>query len=500
MYLNKLGYLMNDLKSHTLKSVKWVIFANLFPKLITPVISVYLATILVPSAYGIVAISGTFIGFINIIQGFGIIDFIGKEKEINEDKLNTSFWLNVFLAITLFIILVLSSDFIAQMYSEPMLDDVLIVSGLVILIDSFGIVQIAKLRRDMQFKKLFWRSLIPVIVSIAITLPLAKLDFGVWSLVAGQVSRSFLNTVLFWYLTKWRPSVSFSKSISKDILKFGSWNNFEKFQEYFANNSLGILILGYFATSSQVGVYSVAIHILGTIFLILRAPIQNMTLPLLSKVQDSNELLLKTFKKIISRMMFINIPLTVGIFLLAEKGVDIIFPDKWANLGMVISIIVIGQGFLLSFGAQRELLKIINRPDIYPKTLTVNLITGAILFFISAKYFDLFWFCIARVINDVMFLILQIFIIHKYIKFEFSEIIKISFVPLLSSTIMGVSIYVVYFVLPEYNIFSFLLVIILGIIIYLSTYYLLDKIEFKKLSREILEILGIAKFSPKFLS
>lgn len=490
----------SNLKSHTLKSVKWVVFANLLPKLITPVISVYLATILVPSAYGIVAISGTFIGFINIIQGFGIIDYIGKEKEINEDKLNTSFFINVILAIAFYIILFISSGLLANIYSEPMLDEVLIVSGLVILIDSFGIVQIAQLRRDMQFKKLFWRSLVPVIASIAITLPLAELGFGVWALVAGQVSRSLFNTILFWFLTKWRPSISFSGRIYKDILKFGSWNNFEKFQEYFANNSLGILILGYFATSSQVGVYSVAIHILGTLFLILRAPIQNMTLPLLSKVQESSELLLKTFKKIISRMMFVNIPLTVGIFLLAEKGVDLIFPDKWENLGMVMSIIIIGQGFLLSFGAQRELLKIINRPDIYPKTVTVNLITGAILFFISAKYFDLFWFCIARVINDVIFLILQIAIIHKFIRVDFIEIFKLSFIPLLSSFIMGISIYSLNLLILEYNILIFLAVILFGIIIYLTTYYLLDKIEFKKLSREILEIFGIAKFSPKFLN
>jgi len=491
---------LSDLRKHTLSSIKWVVLANLLPKVITPVISVYLATILIPKDYGVVAISGTLIGFINLIQGFGIIDFIGKEKEIDKDKLNTSFWINLTLGFALFLFLYISSSFIASIYNESLLKEVIQISGIILIIDAFGIVQFAQLRREMQFKKLFWRSLVPVLASILVTLPLALAGYGVWALVAGQIARSILNTALFWFLSSWRPNFLFSKEIFRKIITFGAWNNFEKFQEYFANNSLSLLILGYYASISTLGVYSVAIHILGTIFLVLRAPLQNMTLPLLSKVQNSEEMLLITFKKIISRMMFINLPITAGIFLLSEIGVAIVFPDRWIHLGMVMSVIILGQGILLNFGAQRELLKVMNKPQIYPKTLTINLVISSIIYIITAKYGDLFWYCIAKTLNDLLFAIIQIYIIHKYLGVSFKELLNIAKIPLISTFIMS------FFILSMINlmevkneIIPFLSIIFAGIITYSFSYYMFDRKEYRKITTEILEIIGLSNFIPGFI-
>ena len=483
---------MKEIKTKTLKSIKWVLLSNLLPKLITPIISIYLATILVPQDYGVVAISAAIIGFINIVQGFGVIDFIGKEKTIDNLKLNTAFWLNIGLGLIFFILLSLGSSFFSNLYKEPLLSSVIPISAFVIIFDSLGVVHFAILRREMKFKKLFFRSLIPIVISIGVTLPLAVWGYGVWALIYGQIARSFFSSLLFWVLSKWRPSFIYSKNIIYELFRFGGWNNFEKIQEYFSNNSLGILILGYFSSSNLVGVYSVALHITGTLFLVLRAPIQNMTMPVLSKVQDSKRDLISVFKKIISRMMLINFPLIIGVFLLAEMGVQIIFPDKWSDLGLVVSIIIIGQGLVNNFGAQRELLKILNKPQVYPKTVSLNLMIGSILFFIAASYGDIYWFCIARLINDCIFMIIQIIIINKHIGVKYLEIIDLALTPFISALIMGIAIYMIKSTLFfDYSLLFFIVMVCVSVLVYFISYYIIDKKEAKKILNEFKTIIGV---------
>jgi len=490
---------LRNLKEHSLNSIKWVGLGNLMHKLFTPVISIYIATILDPKDYGLVAISAFFIGFANLIQGFGMKDYIVKEEALNKNLLNTAFWFNVFIAISLFVILFTISGLIANLYNEKLLKIIIPISGLAIIIDSLGTVQLALLRREMQFKKLFFIRFAPIIVSISVVLPMALAGYGVWALVCGQITRSFLTNSIYWMVGKWKPSFSFSMDEFRRIRTFGIWIVIERGQEYFMGR-MNVLFLGYFADVTMLGVYSVARHIIGSILLLVRAPLQNITLPMLSKLQGGREKLLNGFYKIIKRMLMINIPLIFGIVLLSPKVIPLVFESKWVNLPIALAILIVGRGVLSCFGAQRELYKIINRPDIYPKSIFVSIIIGVISYSIAANY-GLIVFCIVNVFNDFLFVMIQMIIMNKVINFNYKQLFYMIRQPLFSSICMGAAIcfmlYLGRLINVEFNFFFLFFIVLLGVSVYGVLFKIIDNKEFKKVLREMYTILGIEKLSKR---
>ena len=155
---------IETLRKISLQSVKWITLGNLIQNFTTPVLSVWIATILSPQNYGIVAIGGVFVGFATLLEGLGVRDFLVKEKELDQKKLNTAFWTNVFLAVCLWLLLFILSPFISNLYNEPMLIYIIPVSSIIILFDAFGNVQQALLRRNLEFKKLFLRNIVPIVI------------------------------------------------------------------------------------------------------------------------------------------------------------------------------------------------------------------------------------------------------------------------------------------------------------------------------------------------
>jgi O-antigen/teichoic acid export membrane protein len=59
-------------------------------------------------------------------------------------------------------------------------------------------------------------------ISGIIGIAMAVADFGVWSLVAQQVSNSFFQTVFLWFFNPWRPSLFFSFQSLQEMFGFGS--------------------------------------------------------------------------------------------------------------------------------------------------------------------------------------------------------------------------------------------------------------------------------------
>ena len=112
--------MINNIKLKSIKSLKWVALGNILNKMFTPIISLYIAAIVGPEAYGLVAISAAFIGYGNLLQGFGVKDYVVKE-DINEKILNSSFWFNIFIAISLFLFFLLITPYVSSLYNEPLL-------------------------------------------------------------------------------------------------------------------------------------------------------------------------------------------------------------------------------------------------------------------------------------------------------------------------------------------------------------------------------------------
>jgi len=465
------------IKRKSLVSIKWASLGTIVPKIVSPFITIILANILVPEDFGIVAIAITIIGFSNIIQGLGLSEYIIKDQNLNDLKLSVAFWSNVFISIVIYLLVFSMTNIIAHIYHNDQIINILPVMSLLIIVNSLGIVQNAILQKQMMFKKIFFIQVLPVVILLAVTLPLALSGFGVWSLIIGELVKNSLTTVSYWIFSSWFPKLTFSFNVFVQLFNFGKWVIIEKVEEYLVG-SLEILLIGAFIDLETAGLYAIAKYIITVIYSTLNGPIGTVAYPMFSELQGSRSELKSGFFSITKRISLFNFPIMFGIASISSVAIPIFFPDKWEQLPLILTIIVMGEGIHRNIWAQREIFKVLNKPDVYPKAILPNLLFGAVFYYLGAER-GLIAFCIVKVLNDYLYTIIQLFVTSEILQFKISDFLKLLYRPIIASIFMALVvlgiIYIFNLFMVPINIFVIIMIITIAILIYISSFYFLDK-------------------------
>ena len=184
------------------------------------IIGVVLARLLSPSDYGLIGMLMIFIAVSSIMVdgGFGQA-LIRKEKPTQID-FSTIFWLNLFMSIVLYFSLFFSAPFIANFFHQPQLINISRLLFLSIIFFALYFVQYVIIVKQVAYKSLAKVNISSTIISGGLGIYMAFTGFGVWALVAQQLSYHLFRLVLFYIIRHWRPSFIFSFSIIKEYWSF----------------------------------------------------------------------------------------------------------------------------------------------------------------------------------------------------------------------------------------------------------------------------------------
>ena len=463
---------------HGIKSVKWTVLGKVLPMVLRPFLSVWLALILEPSVYGIIAIATIFIGLSRLIQGLGLSEFLIKAKEENEIEINSAFWSNIVIGLIIYLILVLASPFISIFYNIEQLKFVIPALSLIVIFNSFGFIPQSILTKKMSFKKLFLIQIIPLLSLLIFTIPLAYLGFGVWALVIGTLINSFSENLFYLFFSKWKPKLIFSLEKLKEMFQFGKWIVIQKNAEYFYYN-IDLFLAGYFFNTNDIGLYSVGKNFIRMIYTSVNGPVGAIVLPMFSKLQSNSKDFGNYLLSITKKLSFLNIPILVGLFIISEELAAIIFKSKWDGLGIIMSVLVIGEGLSRNFWAHRDLLQILNKPEIYPKSILINLFFSCFLFLILGTN-DIKIFALVFSINNIIYCIIQIIVIKMEFNLKVRDMLKSLLSSFICSLIMGI---VLFFALNQLainlNLLILIVLVVISVFIFALSMYLIDKQEFK---------------------
>ena len=145
-------------------------------------ISAILARLLIPSDFGLIAMVVVFSNFAAIFSGFGLTSAIVQKKEVSDEALSSTFWINVGLGALLTVALAASAPLIAAFYAQPRLTPLIVFISTTFFIASFGNVQNGLLTKRMNFKALGIIGICAIGISGPIAIFLAFSGYGVWSL------------------------------------------------------------------------------------------------------------------------------------------------------------------------------------------------------------------------------------------------------------------------------------------------------------------------------
>ncbi|WP_322933481.1 lipopolysaccharide biosynthesis protein [Bacteroides sp. CG01] len=327
-----------SLKNKAVKGVGWSFIDNIANSGITFLIGLVLARLLTPKEYGIMAMITIFIAISNSIIDSGFSSALIRKTDIKRVDYNTVFFFNLIIGVILYILLFLCAPIISSFFKEPILIPVTRIIGIVLIINSLGIIQRTIMVKEIDFRTQTKISLIASLSSGGIGVGMAFYGCSIWSLVGQQLSRQFLNTLFLWIYNSWRPVLEFSIDSFKNLFGFGSKLLFVSLIDTIYKN-IYYIVIGRFYTPVQLGQYTRAEQF-NTIFSSnLTAIVQRVSYPVLSSIQEENVRLRNAYQRIIKTTMLVTFICMLGLAAIAKPLIILLIGEKWLPAVQFLQII-----------------------------------------------------------------------------------------------------------------------------------------------------------------
>ena len=312
-------------------SLIWNFGEKLFTQGIQLLISIVLARILLPEDYGILALVTVFINIMTIIVETGLGSAIIQKKNIDKKEINQLFSINLFVSVVLYIGLFFLSPFIAKFYDKydsELLVAVLRVYSLILPIGAFTSIQSSIIYRKFDFKKLFFINITTVVLSGAVGIVMARLNFGVWALVSQQVMSKFVLLIILLFVLDWKPRLKKPDKETFTMMRY-SLNILGNRLIIVVYNQIRSLFIGKIYNADSLAFYNKGETFPSMIATNTDYALQKVMFSAYSKVQDDIQNVKSMVRRTISLSTFVLMPLMLGFAATADKIVLVVLTEKW---------------------------------------------------------------------------------------------------------------------------------------------------------------------------
>jgi polysaccharide transporter, PST family len=353
------------------QGVAWTGAANWGCQLLGFVVYAGLARLLNPSTFGLVAIAGVYIAFIQVLvtQGFGMA--IIQRSQIDREHLDSAFWIALATAFLFCVLSLLFAGQIARFFHEPRVAPVIAWLSFSFFFYALSAVPTAILTRELDFQALAIRSLLTTTVAGVVGLTMAFAGCGVWSLVGQQLVNAILGFICLWWAVSWRPRIRISRQHLRDLYGFSLSIAGNDVLWFFSQKSDQTLV-GYRFGSLGLGPYSLASRLVSVLYEGITSPLQSVAFPAFSKLQSEPLRFERALHKFCEMCSFVSFPVFAGIMVVAPDLVPWLFGSKWGSAIPILQI-------LAAYGALRSALAFVHPLMLSKGRAAMYLLTNVIL-------------------------------------------------------------------------------------------------------------------------
>lgn len=472
--MKEVGKLNNRIsKKSVITSLVWKLLERSGTQGIQFIITIILARLLLPEEYGLIVLLTVFIAISSVFVQSGFNTALIQKKRVNETDYASVLYLSLAVATLLYCILYVCSPIIADFYKKPELVLILRVLSITLFFGAINSIQIAIISRNMQFKKLFFSSLGSVIISGCIGIGMAYFNYGVWALVAQQLSSQLSTTIILWFTLRWRPKLVFSFKKIKQLFSFG-WKILVSSLLDTAYMNLRNLIIGKIFTPSMLGYYNRGEQFPMLIVSNINGSIQSVMLPTLSSYQDDKRKVKELVRRSIVTSSFIVFPLMMGMAVVAEPLVSLILTEKWLPAVPFLQIFCASFALWPIHTANLQAINAIGRSDIFLKLEIVKKIIGLLVLGMSIPL-GVYAIALGVLLTGIIASLINSYPNLKLINYSFLEQLKDIASSLFLSLIMGAIVFSIsFFKLPI--VLTLSVQVIVGVSVYMGL-ALLFKVE-----------------------
>lgn len=351
------------------------------------VLQIILARILSPNEYGILALMIIFTTLANVFIQNGFNTALIQNKDVIEDDYSSVFWVSFIIAIMLYIFLYFSAPWIGSFYHLTSIVTPFRVLSIMILPGALNSIQIAKISREMDFKKVFICNICATVIAGTISILVALNGGGIWALVIQILLNTIISCILMLLIVKWKPRFVCNLKRVKKLFSYG-WKLLVSSLIDTLYQELQSLIVGKKYNSDILGVYDRGKHFPQFIMNAVNGSVQSVMLPAMSEKQEVRMEVKELMRKSIAITSYIVFPMMAGLAGIANPLVTLLLTEKWLSCVPYLQIYCFCFAFYPIHSCNLQAINAMGRSDLFLKLEIIKKTYGFICLMIAVLCFD----------------------------------------------------------------------------------------------------------------
>lgn len=376
---------MSSLKDKTVSGLFWTWTETIASQLVNFLAMLVLARLVIPDDFGLIAMCAIFIAMAQVFIDGGFVQALVRKQNCADCDYSTVFWINISMGVLLYAFMFVTAPFIAHYFEQPALTQIIRVLMLVLPLNALTLIHRTILIKQFKFRLQAVISLIGIVVGFGVSVGMAWSGYGVWSIVAKQLSTQFVMMCGFWFTNKWRPQYCFSRDSFRELFGFGS--------KLLAINFLAVLfnniyktIIGKVYNARELGFYSNADSMAGVLSNSFTVMLNRAAYNTLSRYQHDDV----EFKRVLRQLME---PLYYPVFcifctcaVMSSALIPLLLGTAWQRAAFFFSFLCIAYMATIMHTVNQMIMNVKGRSDYFLKTELIKYALFVPVVWIGVRY------------------------------------------------------------------------------------------------------------------
>ncbi|HEX4005007.1 MAG TPA: oligosaccharide flippase family protein [Acidobacteriaceae bacterium] len=297
-----------------------------------------LARLLVPGAFGTMAIVLSSAAVVNTLTDIGERGAIIQNPRGDEQAyFNASWWMGFGRALLSYFVIFSVAPWIAHFYGRPELSGLLRVALLGVLFNAAMSPRGIVVQRQMKLGR--WAAITNGggISGVIITVVLSFFMRDVWALAIGYCTEDFSRFVLSYILCPGAPKLRIDLHAARELLSF-SRGIFGLAPLNLIIARADIFVLGRLCSLSALGLYSLAISLVVTPSVFITNMLGQTLMPALSSIQDDSYRMNRILLEVTSWLLLLGMPTALFISLSAPSLLKLAYGPRYTAAAGPLSV------------------------------------------------------------------------------------------------------------------------------------------------------------------
>jgi O-antigen/teichoic acid export membrane protein len=339
----------------------WVAGGSGLMALLKIVALVLLTRLLSPADFGVVSAALIVVNFSLTFSQLGLGPALVQRRDLEPRHVSTAFFASTVFGLLVAGLVWLGAPLFADFFRMEQLSPVVRVLALMFPIAGVSIVAENLLQRELRFRLLAKTDVVTYGLGYgAVGGMLALLGYGVWALVAAQLTWALLRAAILLRAAPpvLRPGPSWN--CFRELLIYGAGQSAGRIGVFFANQADN-LVVGRWMGAAALGFYSRAYQLMAVPTALLGDVLDKVLFPTMAMVQDDPRRLSSAYLRGTALVALLTLPAGIVAAVLAPELVAVAFGSRWEALVPPFQVLALGMMFRTSYRMSDSLSKATGR-------------------------------------------------------------------------------------------------------------------------------------------